>query len=406
MHRRHFLQLIAFGGIGMAGFRYWPDEGIFNPCMEAPIPSELLHSDLVQAAWEGIDPAQLWDSHVHLIGVGDNDSGIWINPDMDSVTHPIQMLQKKFYLNSSCADVDRDVDHRFIERLLSLLNSYPEKAKLMLLAFDYTYNKQGERLTSASSFYTPNGYAQRIANTYPDQLEWIASIHPYREDAIEALHHAADKGARAVKWLPPAQGMDPASSLCDDFYDAMAKRNLPLLTHAGTELAVHGDNMEDFGNPLRLRRPLEHGVKIIVAHCASLGSGIDLDKGKNAPMIDNFDLFVRLLEEKKYEHQLFGEISAITQINRAGEPLNRLISNTDWHPRLINGSDYPLPGVMPLFSLTEFVDRNLLKASEAKTLSSIRKYNPLLFDFVLKRTLKYQGKTFSSGVFESRRIFV
>ncbi len=61
MRRRHFLQLIGFGGLGMAGFRYWPDEGIFNPCIEAPIPPALLESDLVQGAWEGVDPKLLWD---------------------------------------------------------------------------------------------------------------------------------------------------------------------------------------------------------------------------------------------------------------------------------------------------------------------------------------------------------
>jgi hypothetical protein len=44
---------------------------------------------------------------------------------------------------------------------------------------------------------------------------------------------------------------------------------------------VKGGNREDFGNPLRLRRPLEQGVRVLVAHCASLGSGLDLDADRD-----------------------------------------------------------------------------------------------------------------------------
>ncbi len=70
-----------------------------------------------------------------------------------------------------------------------------------------------------------------------------------------------------------------------------------MLTHAGAELAVHGGQMQDYGNPLRLRRALDHGVRVIMAHCASLGDGTDLDRGPDAPAVSNFTLFARLMEE-------------------------------------------------------------------------------------------------------------
>lgn len=38
-------------------------------------------------------------------------------------------------------------------------------------------------------------------------------------------------------------------------------------------------------------------------------------------------------------------------------------------------------------------------------LSAIRRYNPLLFDFVLKRTLKLKGQRFAPALFETRRFF-
>jgi hypothetical protein len=39
-------------------------------------------------------------------------------------------------------------------------------------------------------------------------------------------------------------------------------------------------------------------------------------------------------------------------------------------------------------------------------LSEIRRYNPLLFDFVLKRHLVAKGKRFAASVFETRRFFI
>jgi mannonate dehydratase len=200
-------------------------------------------------------------------------------------------------------------------------------------------------------------------------------------------------------------GMDPASPKCDRFYQALARLNLPLLTHGGEEKAVHGGSMSELNNPLRLRRPLDQGVRVIVAHCASLGESIDIDRGPNGPRLEGFELFQRLMDEPRYEGRLFGEISAVTQANRTESILATLIRRVEWHARLINGSDYPLPGVMPLFSPRRFVKQQFLTDAQAQVLSEIRRYNPLLFDFVLKRSLVSGGQHFTPVVFESRRLF-
>ena len=148
-----------------------------------------------------------------------------------------------------------------------------------MLAFDYTYDESGSRRPDLSAFHTPNEWAARLQREDPEDFEWIASVHPYRADAIETLELAYKSGARAVKWLPPAMGINPGATRCDDFYAALVRTGLPLLVHGGEEKAVRGSGRQDFGNPLLLRQPLEHGVKVIVAHCASLGQGHDLDKG-------------------------------------------------------------------------------------------------------------------------------
>ena len=163
--------------------------------------------------------------------------------------------------------------------------------------------------------------------------------------------------------------------------------------------------MHDYGNPLRLRRALDAGVRVVIAHCASLGQDRDLDKGTNGPMVDSFELFKRLFETEKYAKNLFADISAMTQVNRAGPALVQVIERAEWHPRLLNGSDYPLPGMMPLFSVDYMVSLGLIPESAAPVLKEIRSYNPLLFDFVLKRSLRSNGKALSANIFETRGFF-
>ena len=95
----------------------------------------------------------------------------------------------------------------------------------------------------------------------------------------------------------------------------------------------------------------------------------------------------------------------MTQANRLGTPLDVILTRAEWHPRLLNGSDYPLPAVMPIFSLRALVDRGYLPRAEAEVISEIRRYNALLFDFVLKRRISHRGKSLAASVFESRKVF-
>lgn len=403
--RRRFLAALGAGALGIGGCRYWPDEGLWHECGPETLPDELAKHELLARVWQGIDPAQLWDGHVHLLGDGGSGSGCWLNPRMDSLWHPIERLQKAFYLNAACAAGHADLDRAYVARLLALHAAFPPGSKLMLLAFDWHHDANGKRVEKLSPFHTPDDYAQRLAREHPQHVEWIASVHPYREDALAALEQAARGGARAIKWLPSAQGMDPADARYDRFYEALVYHRLPLLTHAGHELAVHGGRMQDYGNPLRLRRALDHGVRVIVAHCATLGTGIDLDRGPDGPEVENFDLFARLMDEPRYEKLLYGDLAAVGQLLRSGEPLKTLLTRRDWHPRLLYGSDYPLPGVMPIFAPRTLAEEGFLNKTEAEFLVQLRRYNPLLFDFALRRLLAVERMGFDAAVFATRRVF-
>jgi mannonate dehydratase len=365
----------------------------------------------VRGAWEGIDAAQAWDCHAHLVGTGDSGSGIFVNPRMESLLNPGQYARRLFFLNAGCAHgAPGNVDRAYVERMRNLIDGMRPGAKLLLYAFDRAHDERGAPDMERSAFYVPDSYARDTARRHPGYFEWAASIHPYRRDAVEALEKAKGEGARAVKWLPAAMAIDPASPRCDGFYDALAKLGVPLISHGGEERAVLGHETHDYGNPLRLRRALDAGVRVVIAHCASLGEDRDLDKGANGPYVDSFSLFTRVFE--KHEKHCYGDISAMTQVNRAGPALARVIENEAWHARLLNGSDYPLPGVMPIFSVDYLVSLGMLAPDAAPILKEIRLHNPLLFDFVCKRHLRVgrtgtaAGKALSASVFETRMFFM
>lgn len=141
-------------------------------------------------------------------------------------------------------------------------------------------------------------------------------------------------------------------------------------------------------------------VRVVIAHCASSGQDADLDhRGKT---VTCFELFARLMDAPAYRERLFGDISAITQRNRPLAVLRTLVEREDWHDRLLYGSDYPLPGVMPLFAPAMRARAGLLDDALVPLLNRLQGINPLLFDFVLKRHLGHDGRRLPTSVFATR----
>ena len=414
MNRRLFIKrLVQTGTVSsvasVAGCQYLFNGSFRNPCLSAEIPQALVENPLMTKALDGIDLSKLWDCHFHLVGNGETaaidsqPSGVWVNSKMQSWRNPTQRIQYGFYLNASCIEEPKLADSQYMLRVNHLLNQSPQSVKVMLLAFDYHHNDRGEQDKNLSTFYVPNEYAARLAKMNP-RLEWIASVHPYREDAIEALEWCHQNGAKAIKWLPPAMNIDPGSARLASFYDKLVALNMPLLTHAGDEKAVHGEEYQNLANPLKLRVPLERGVKVIVAHCASLGENVDTESPSGRKS-SNFELFTRLMNTPEYRTNLLGDISAINLVNREPEDIKKLLSNQEWHERLLYASDYPLPGVMPIISPRLLARQGLIESEAVSFLNQVREHNAWLFDLLVKRLMSHQGAKFQPSVFETSRHF-
>lgn len=397
--RRQLIALAAFGAL-YGGFRFGHTRAARPPAPTGPLSKEAL--ELIARAWKGLEPARVLDTHVHVVGLGCGNTGCEVGDRLTSSLNPLEAMKFSIYLQASGVDDLTRADQQYIERLSGLLRSQTPHGRLLLFAFDHVYDEQGKLQVPASEFFTPNEYVVSLAKAAPDLFVPCASVHPYRPDALEVLEKAVDGGAVAVKWLPNAMSIDPSSPKCDAFYDAMVRLQVPLITHAGEEKAVHAEDAQRLGNPLHLRRPLERGLKVIVAHCASLGTNPDLDAAAGAPWVDNFELFLRLLNEPRWDGLLYGELSAITQVNRVGKPLRHVLEHPELHRRMINGSDYPLPAINALMQTSAIAREGFLTEDERRVLNEIDQHNPLLFDFVTKRTVHVGEQRLSDDVFMLR----
>jgi mannonate dehydratase len=383
---RRQLLVAATGGLLYGGLRY----GKARVARPAP-PSGPLSEEaraLVTQAWAGLNPRQVLDVHVHVVGLGAGGTGCEVGERLAHAKNPLEAFKFSIYLEAAGITDEARADAQYAERLTSLLEQQAPHGRALLFAFDRAHDEAGRPLPDDTEFYTPTEYVLALARAQPQVFVPATSIHPARADAVDALERAVAQGAMAVKWLPNAMNIDPASPRYDAFYDALARLRVPLITHAGEEKAVHAEARQRLGNPLKLRRALERGATVVVAHCASLGQNPDLD-APGQPLADNFGLFLRLMREPAWEGRLFGEISAMTLVNRLGTPLSTVLSNDALQRRLLNGSDYPLPAINVLIQTRALVQRGFLTAEERRSINEVGQHDPLLFDFVLKRTLRW-----------------
>ena len=233
--------------------------------------------------------------------------------------------------------------------------------------------------------YVPNRYVVELAQRYPDIFLPVISIHPYRSDAVQELEKWAKAGVKYVKWLPNAMGMDPANPVIEPFYKKMKEHNMILLSHAGEEQAVEAEEDQRLGNPLRLRKPLDMGVRVIIAHAASLGSCDDMIRAAQTETVSI------------YFYGLWTNGNTPDCYSAKYPPCS---SSTACPCRLRRSQAARFactPGKrqrLPVAGDQRLIWTRLLRAPASspprrEALNDIYDYNPLLFDFVLKRTLRH-----------------
>lgn len=263
------------------------------------------------------------DVHVHVVGTGAGGTGCWLRPKGWRRGLLGYMLR---HVGLSTAALAGDFDRLYVERLVELVRGSSLGAAV-ILAHDLVRDDQGRAIDGVSPFYVPNDYVLRLARQYPELWPGV-SIHPARPDALEELERCLAGGAVLMKCLPCCHNIDCSDRRYTPFWERMAEAGLPLLAHTGEEFTLPMVR-PDWTDPRLLRRPLEIGVVVIAAHCAT-GSGLGRP--------DYFPVFARMLEQFP---NLYGDTSGLNTPARAARA--RACLREPVVSRLLHGSDFPVP---------------------------------------------------------------
>lgn len=317
-----------------------------------------------------VDTSKPLDFHVHIVGTGASGTGCWLRvggwhrPLASMMLNGIGMPPDSF---------GRNFDALYVEHLLAQVRQSSLGAA-MILAHDEVYDSGGQRRPDLGSFHVPNNYVLQLAQEHPEFLPAV-SIHPARPDALDELDRCLAGGAVAMKCLPNCHNIDCNDRKFAKFWERMAEAGLPLLAHTGGEHTVPVIR-PDLANPDVLRLPLECGVTVIAAHCAT-----------KSGLTDPEYFFALTAMFRKYPN-LYGDISAFN-VPLRGRHVRECLE-PEVVERMVHGSDYPVPVSGIWAWLRGFVSWEAWRASANEP-------NVIERDYQLKVAMGFPPEVFTRG---------
>lgn len=199
----------------------------------------------------------------------------------------------------------------------------------VVLAQDAVYREDGSRDDAATHFYVANDYVLRLAEDCP-RIVPGCSINPWRQDALQELERCRAAGCRLIKVHTAIQGVDPSLPRFDAFYRLARDLGVVLMFHTGYEHSCTVVSQQ-FTDPTRLARVLEHGGPVIAAHCGT------------CVFFDAEDYFPRFVETMSRYDNLYGDTAILASLIR-WTALRRLERQPpELKGCILHGSDYPFP---------------------------------------------------------------
>ncbi|HLH52012.1 MAG TPA: amidohydrolase family protein [Verrucomicrobiae bacterium] len=306
--------------------------------------------------------------HVHVVGNGSSGSGCWVR--VSPWRRPMAALMLK-HVGLPGRALRGDLDRLYVERLLELVRTSSLGA-VVILAQEMVHDDSGRALPELGSFYVPNQYVLDLSRKYSEFLPAV-SIHPARPDALEELERCLEGGARMMKILPNCQNINCSDRRFKRFWEKMAEARLPLLAHTGGEHTLPIVRAE-YSDPRTLSLPLECGVNVIAAHCAT-------KSGLTDP-----EYFYAFAEMTCRFSNLYGDNSAFTVPIR-GRHVRECIRKP-MVERIVHGSDFPVPVYGHFPWIRGFVDWQTFRRWE-------RHPNVLERDYQLKKAMGFPPETFT-----------
>jgi len=298
------------------------------------------------------------DMHFHVVGrgkdIGQVDENVFFYPEDNNLllTRVLYKLVEK-NLEKLGADLDQsgtiDTDEYF-NLAYQFLKTSKEIDGVVLLALDALYDPESGTLDEKrTDLWVSNKFLGKKVRELNDKLMkekgpkigkkrffWGASVSPNRNDWREEMEFIMkDPNAVLMKLIPSVQHINLRDPKHKSYYDSLAECQMPLLCHVGPEYSfpegIREGRLDDFRG---LDRPLESGVAVIAAHCATPVFPIDKNEMKE---------FYSFMEHANSGNkiQLWGDTSAFSLLTRI--PILKEILGTFPREWLIHGSDFPIP---------------------------------------------------------------
>jgi predicted TIM-barrel fold metal-dependent hydrolase len=295
------------------------------------------------------------DMHFHVVGRGKDidqvDDQVFFYPEDNNalLTSVLYRLVEK-YLGKAGADFDQSgtIDtYEYLTLIYSYLSASREIDGVVLLGLDALYDPETADLDKKrTDLWVSNRFLAKKVKELNDRLVreglsrkkfyWGASVSPNRKDWEEEMEFALkDPYAVLMKLIPSVQHINLRDSKHKDYYEALARNKMPLLCHVGPEYSFPEGIREKERDDFRfLDKPLECGVTVIAAHCATPVFPIDKNETKE------FGAFMRAANSGG-RTQLWGDTSAFSLMTRI--PILDEILETFPPEWLVHGSDFPIP---------------------------------------------------------------
>jgi|694.fasta_scaffold22992_8 predicted TIM-barrel fold metal-dependent hydrolase len=386
-----------------------------------PYDNSTLSLSAQQLIFDSLQLPQIYDIHIHNLGYDENN---YLNPKASVPGVAAWSDYFTFMVMRYAAGMRSPIGStQEARRRIQLYAEHFPKLCGILLPIHQAILADGKVDWDNTGNYLTNKAAKKTAQTFQgkhSQLLAAVSIHPFDLEWKRKMVEAHARGVRLIKWMPP-QSIPPDSDQIDEYYKMMRDLGMVLIAHAGPEhtIPTTEDNKiwEDWGNPLRFRKPLQLGVNVILAHCGHKDLIPDLDDADHSP-IQGFRLFLRLAREAhiknqtgEWEGKLYGDLAGVLAHYGSDFIRELLLCAHEEGVRLVYGSDYPFTNLLkPGNDAYELCAKaGLLDSSKVEPLKEIRNWNPLLANYVFARNvaietsegqLTFPDRVFTGDVFE------
>lgn len=278
------------------------------------------------------------DIHVHILGIGDGNTGCRVSREFRLGTSFASMLMGLRIPPFAVSDLS------IRQSVLSAIETSSFIDRAVVLALDGVY-KNGSLAEASSHVVVPNDYVLALTRE-SSRVLFGASVHPYRQprEMLRETKRCIDAGASMFFWAPASQQINPDDERCIPFYVALAHAGVPLLCQGGLDFGSrHAAAMTTRYNDIRgLTRALDMGVKVIFSFGHS--SGVGPYPVFNYESFEDLISMLRAADNNAWD--LYLDISSLCAPSgvRCLDRLRVEMSGGAIRPgRLLFGSDFPRP---------------------------------------------------------------